>query len=201
MRSDAVAPRTKAHSYDLALRVAGQGFALTIRNRGIKVSSERIDWKIDGRADAARLDEIAEVHLQTGGSWQNPIALCRITFHDGATLTVSDVDKNGRKDEAVADTYGAFVRDLHGRLAKLDSGTRFTAGYSQTQFHVIAACAVLLGAMAIGIPVVVFLFKPRVELFLLLGTGLALTVPLFTMLLKNSPRSYEPTCIPPELLP
>jgi hypothetical protein len=45
------------------------------------------------------------------------------------------------------------------------------------------------------------LFKPKVELFLLLGGGLALTVPLFTMLLKNSPRSYEPTCIPSELLP
>jgi hypothetical protein len=196
-----VAP-AEAH-YDLALRVKGQGLALTIRNRGVTLSDERIDWTFEGRADAARLDSIVEVHLQTGGAWmeEGPAAMCRITFRDGYTLTISDVDKSGFKDAAQADAYRGFVHDLHARLAKQGSTARFTAGYGATQFHVIAICAVLLGAMGIGIPVVLFLMRPEFEILFVLFGGLALTVPLFTMLFKNSPRSYAPTQIPTELLP
>jgi hypothetical protein len=196
-------PRADTRSYDLALQVKGQGFTWTIRNRGITLGDERLDWVIDGRADAARLDSIVEVHLQTGGAWieEGPAAMCRIAFRDGYTLIVSDVDKAGIKDEAQAGPYRGFVRDLHARLVKLRSAARFTAGYGKTQFQVIAACAVLLGAMGIGIPVVALFFRPEVEILAVLGGGLALTVPLFTMLLKNSPRSYEPTDVPSELLP
>jgi len=196
-----VAP-AEAH-YDLALRVKGQGLALTIRNRGVTLSDERIDWTFEGRADAARLDAIVEVHLQTGAAWMEdgPAAMCRITFRDGYTLMISDVDKSGVKDAAQAGAYRGFVRDLHARLAKFNSPARFTAGYGATQFHVIAICAVLLGAMGIGIPVVLFLVRPEFEILFVLFGGLALTIPLFTMLFKNSPRSYEPTQIPTELLP
>src|SRR5581483_1154608 len=97
--------------------------------------------------------------------------------------------------------YRGFVRDLHARLAKLGSTARFTAGYGTTQFHVIALCAIALGAMGIGIPVVLFFLRPSLEIVLLLFGGIGLTVPLFTMLFKNSPRAYEPTRIPTELLP
>src|SRR5262249_41364008 len=132
---------------------------------------------------------------------EGPIAMCRITFRDGYTLIVSDVDRAGLKDETRAGIYRVFVRDLHGRLAALGSTARFTAGYSAIQFHVITVCALLLGAMGIGIPVVVFFIRPDVEILLVLGGGIALTVPLFTMLMKNSPRSYDPKHFPGELLP
>ena len=190
-------------AYDLALRLKGQGFALTIRNRGVTLSDERLDWTFDGRADAARLDSIAQVHLQTGGAWMEEglIAMCRITFRDGRTLSVSDVDQAGLKDDARAGTYCAFVRDLHGRLARLDSTARFTAGYGEVQFRVIAICAALLGAIGIGIPLVALLFRPNLEILLMLGGGIALTVPLFTMLMKNAPRSYDLRHFPIELLP
>src|SRR5205807_9247545 len=101
----------------------------------------------------------------------------------------------------MSDLYGAFVRDLHGRLVTQNSSARFTAGYSQTQFQVVTVCAILLGAILIGGPVVVLFLRPAVELIVLLGIGIAFAVPLFTMLLKNSPRSYEPSRIPTELLP
>ena len=189
--------------YDLALRGTDQGFALTIRNRGVTLSDERLDWTIDGRADAARHDSITEVQLQTGGAWlvDGPSAMCRITFRDGYTLMVSDAGKNGFRDAAAAAPYRAFVRDLHERLLKLNSTARFVAGYGNARFHVVAICATLLGAMAIGVPVVAFLFRPAIDILFVLATGFAFTMPLFTMLLKNSPRSYDPVRIPSELLP
>lgn len=196
-------PQADSRAYDLALQVKGQGFAFTIRNRGITLSDDRLDWVFEGRADAARLDNIAQVHLQTGGAWmeEGPAAMCRITFRDGYTLIISDVDKVGFKDDTRAGIYRAFVRDLHGRLVKLGGAARFTAGYSETQFRVIAVCALLLGAIGVGIPVVAFFFRPEVEILLVLAGGIVLTVPLFTMLIKNSPRSYDPRHFPAELLP
>jgi hypothetical protein len=196
-------PQNNPLTYDLALQVRGCGVAWTIRNRGITLSDERIDWAIDGRADAARLDSIVEVTLRTGGAWieEGPTATCQIAFRDGYALIVSDANTAGFKDEAQARPYRDFVRDLHARLARCRTTARFTAGYGRTQFQVIAALAVLLAAMGIGIPVVLFFARPSLEILLLLGGGIGLTVPLFTMLLKNSPRSYEPTRIPAELLP
>ena len=204
MTSTSEAPQTNPRSYELALRGKGQAFAFTIRNRGITVSDERLDWVIDGRADAARLDSISEVQLRTGGAWteeEGPSAMCNIIFRDGYTLMVSDADKNGFRDEAAAGPYRAFVYHLHDRLVKLNVAARFTAGYGQTQFGVVAVCAIVLGAIGIGIPIVALLFRPELEILLTLGGGLALTIPLFTMLLKNSPRSYDPRQIPTELLP
>ncbi|MBV8837635.1 MAG: hypothetical protein JO000_13935 [Alphaproteobacteria bacterium] len=196
-------PQTDATYFDLALHAKGQGFALTTRNRGVTLSDERLDWVFEGRADAVRLDAIVAVHLQTGGAWteEAPVAMCRITFRDGYTLTVSDADKAGFKDDVQALAYRGFVRDLHARLAHLNSTVRFTAGYGATQFQVIALCALLLGAMGFGIPVVLFFIRPDLEILLVLFGGLGLSVPLFTMLFKNSPRRYEPTHIPTELLP
>jgi hypothetical protein len=202
--STSEAPQANPRSYELALRGKGQAFAFTIRNRGITLSDDRLDWTIDGRADAARLDSIGEVQLRTGGGWtgdDGPSAMCSIIFRDGYTLMVSDADKNGFRDRPAAGPYRAFVYDLHDRLVKLDVAARFTAGYRQTQFGVVAVCAIILGAIGIGIPVVALFFRPEFEILLTLGGGLALTIPLFTMVLKNSPRSYDPRQIPTELLP
>jgi hypothetical protein len=195
-------PQSNPQTYDLALRGKGQGFALTIRNRGITVSDERLDWSIDGRADAARLDSIVEVQLQTG-AWveDGPTAMCRITFRDGYVLTVSDTDRNGFRDAAAAVPYRAFVRDLHARLMQLNVAARYVAGYAPTRFNVAVVCAVLLGAIGVGIPAFFFLVHPDIEIVFLLVAGVAFTVPLFTMLRKNSPREYVPTRIPAELLP
>ena len=86
--ADATAtPQANAAYYDLALQVKGQGFALTLHNRGITLSDARIDWVFEARADAARLDAVVALHLQTGGAWvdEAPPAMCRITLREGYT--------------------------------------------------------------------------------------------------------------------
>src|SRR5262245_25367922 len=143
-------PQAHPRRYELALR-AGQGLVFSFRDHGVVLSDERLDWMIGERPDAARLDSVVEVHLQTGGSWTSPIARCRLTFKDGFTLTVMDSDKAGFKDDERAATYRAFVRDLHARLVAQKTAARFTSGYTRTQFHVVALAALCLAAIGIGI--------------------------------------------------
>ena len=187
------------HRYDLAVRGTGQGFSLT-QNFGVTLSDERLGWDIAGKHDSGHLESVTAVHLQTGGGWASPIATCRITFTDDFALTVSDTDRLGRKDDGQAETYRAFVRELHRRLAAMNSTAECTAGYDSSTYQVIKLCAVLLGLIAIGIPIAVMFVRPEIELLFVLIGGLAFIVPLFTMLVKNAPQRYEPAKFPEEWL-
>ena len=145
-------------------------------------------------------DSIEAVHLQTGGSWQAPLATCRITFCDGMNLLVISGNSLGTRDDERADIYCAFVDDLHRRLAAMNSTASFTAGYTETRYRVVFACGLLLAAMFLGIPLVVLFIKPDAQLVLLFVIGAAFLWPLWMMLRKNAPRSYTPAHPPNDLL-
>lgn len=194
--------RGSARAYGLALHSSRQGVVFMLRDRGITVADDRLDWEIGGRPDAVLLASIAEVNLRTGGYWMSPIAQCRITFRDGFVLTVSDADPAGARDDAKRQRYRAFVRDLHRRLAALPSlQIRYVTGYTSIQFHAMALCALFFIGMCIGVPITVFFIEPDAELVLLLVFGVSLVWPLLRMLHYNSPGSYEPQQIPTEVLP
>jgi tetrahydromethanopterin S-methyltransferase subunit F len=184
-------PQKNPRRYDVYFR-DGNILGLRLADHGITISDARIDWVADGRRDRGRLDSIEAVHLQTGGAWQNPLATCRITFCDGMTLLVIDGDSRGARNDEQSDIYGAFVDDLHHRLAAINSTASFTAGYTETGYRVVFACGLLLAAMFLGIPLVLLFIKPGAQLIVLLVIGAAFLWPLWTMLRKNAPRSYTP---------
>jgi hypothetical protein len=193
-------PQENARSYDVNFRADGGWFTLRLANHGITVSDARIDWVADGRPDAARLDSIVAVHLQTGGTWQDPIAICRITFRDGMKLLVIGGNSLGTGDAGQASLYRAFVHDLHRRLAARNSTASFTAGYTATRYRAAFACGLLLTAMFLGIPLVVLFIHPEAQLVLLFMSGAIFLSPLWLMLRKNAPRSYTPAQLPNDLL-
>ena len=193
-------PQENPRSYDVYFRADGRIFGLRLANHGITISDARIDWVSDGRPDAARLDSIVAVHLQTGGAWQNPLATCRITFRGGRTLLVIGGNSLGTSDAGQASLYRAFAYDLHRRLAAMNSIASFTAGYTEARYRVAFFCGLLLAAMFLGIPLVVLFIKPEAQLILLFMTGAAFLWPLWLMLQKNAPRSYLPSHLPNDLL-
>jgi hypothetical protein len=194
--------RDTARAYDLALTTNRQTVVFLLRDHGITVADDRLDWEIGGTPDAALLTSIVEVNLRNGGSWTHPIAQCRIRFKDGFILTVSNATSTGYPDDAKRLLYREFVHDLHRRLATLPNlQARFTSGYSKSQFHVLSLCALVVVAIGIGTPVVVFLVSPHMKLALVLIAVVGLAVPLLRMLHDNSPGTYEPPAIPRELLP
>src|SRR4051812_9237578 len=62
-------PQENPRNYDVYFRADGGWFSLRLADHGITLSDARIDWVADGQSDAARLDSIVAVHLQTGGTW------------------------------------------------------------------------------------------------------------------------------------
>ena len=193
-------PQENPRSYDVYFRADGGWFSLRLADHGITLSDARIDWVSDGRPDAARLDSIVAVHLQTGGTWQDPIAICKITLRDGLDLLVIGGNSLGTGDAGQASLYRAFVHDLHGRLAATNSTASFTAGYTETRYRAAFACGILLAAMFLGIPLAVLFIHPEAQLVLLFMSGAIFLWPLWLMLQKNAPRRYTLAQLPNELL-
>jgi hypothetical protein len=197
-----VGAREDTRAYDLALQSNRQRLAFGVRTRRITLAGDRLDWEIDDQPDAALLASIVEINLRTGGSWNHPVAQCRIRFKDGFILIVSDAATTGYPDEAKRSIYREFVHDLHRRLTALpDLQARFVTGVTKRQFHVIALGALFFLAIGVGVPIAVLFLAPGWELVLLLITGVAFVWPLLRMLHYNSPGTYDPRKLPTELAP
>jgi hypothetical protein len=193
--------RSTARVFDLALQSSRQGLTFGLNNHGITLADDRLDWTIGGTPDAALLASIVAINLRSGGSWQSPLAQCRITFRDGFVLTVSDAAWSGYKDESKGAAYRDFVHDLHRRLAALpDARVDYTSGFTKTQFHVGAAGALFFVALCF-VPLIALLVRPDLEYVYVFFAAGALTWPLLRMLYNNSPGTYDPRQIPPQILP
>jgi hypothetical protein len=193
--------RSTARVYDLALQSSRQGLAFGLNNHGITLADDRLDWTIGGTPDAALLASIVAINLRSGGSWQSPLAQCRITFKDGFVLTVSDAAWSGHKDDSKQAIYRQFVHDLHFRLAALpDVRIFYTSGFSRTQFHVVSLCALFFVALCF-VPLVALFVRPDLEYVYVFFAAGAFTWPLLRVLYNNSPGTYDPAQVPPEVLP
>jgi hypothetical protein len=190
-----------ATEHDVYLQTGNTGFYFRNRNRGVTLSAGRIDWTAEGASDGAPLDHIVSVHLQSGGDWRHALRQCRIRFADGFFLMVTDANDKGLPDPAQAPIYRGFVRDLHARLAAAAPGAvRFTAGYTGGRNHVIMACAIVLGLIGVGLPLMMVLITGEIRALAAAMAGGMLCWRLVRMLEANAPRSYQPNAVPQELL-
>jgi hypothetical protein len=169
-----------------------------LHDPGITLRESRIAWHEDGARHQAKLADIASVHLQTGGDWQNPIARCDIGFTDGRVLHVSDATAGGVPNEASRAIYRDFLRNLHDRLA--GARVSFTAGYSQARCRVVLVAAILLGLILVATPLVLLLITDETSMLYPLFVGAMLALPLARMVKANAPRPYAPDAVPDELM-
>ena len=192
-------PKTKR--YALFVRLAGAGFAWKFKDCGVTISNESIAWALDGEPYETGLSNIAEVHLQTNAVGQDIIAICRLRFREGPELLVLSAGANGLYDDGQAALYGAFVRDLHRRLATLpDAQIVFAAGYTSARRT--------LGIVLIGVSVAFFLIMPTALLVILreislipaLYFGVLLIWPLYGLVSTNEPQTYDPRALPASLI-
>jgi hypothetical protein len=190
-----------ATAYDVYLQTGNTGFYVRNRNRGVTLSGDRIDWFAEGASAGAPLDSIVSVHLQSGGNWRHALRQCRIRFADGFFLMITDGNDKGLPDPAQAPIYRDCVRDLHARLAAAGPGAiRFSAGYTGGRYHVIMACAILLGLIGVGLPLMMVLITGEIRALVAALGGGALCWRLVQMMEANAPRSYRPDALPHELL-
>lgn len=199
--SSADMPGEAERSYDLTISTSRSTILLVNRNRGVTLMGDRIAWTYAGADDAALFSSIRSVHLQASGSWQNPIAACRVTFADRYKLEVTDADSLGYPDSERHQLWLDFVHDLHARLsASGNTAIKYTTGFQGHRYPVTIALAILLGIITIIVPFFAMIaFASLSPLPALLG-GCALLWPLYRMIEKNAPKTYDPDRPPARLL-
>jgi hypothetical protein len=190
-----------ATSHAVYLMTGNTGLHFRNENCGVTLSADRIDWIAEGAPGRAALTDIVSVHLQSGGDWTKAVRHCRIRFADGSFLLVTNGDDRGLADQAQTPIYRAFVRDLHARLVAAGRDTvRFSAGYTQGRYYVIVCCAILLGLIGVGLPLIIVLIQRDLRALTAAVAGGMLCWRLVPMIEANTPRSYQPSALPHELL-
>lgn len=189
-------------TYDLYLRPGKSRFYFKNGDCGITLTPERINWIADGRNDGAPFANIRSVQMESGGAGKNATNACVITFADRYTLTVTDANAYGAADGEQTPAYRAFVQDLHKRLIATGAAKTiaFTSGYHGTRYYVVMTCAVVLGIMAVPLPLVLWLMTGESKaLFLMIGGGWMMW-PMIRMINNNAPKTYDPRWPPGELM-
>lgn len=188
-------------SYDLFIRTSKTIFNFVNRNRGVTLADDRIAWSYGGKPDAALFSSIRSVHLQTAGSWESPVAICRITFADRYELIVTDANVTGYPDPERQQPWHDFVHDFHARMAASgNTSVRYTAGLQGHRYPVVIGAAIFLGVLFVIVPFFAMLWLQSPAPATAMLAGAALIWPLFKMIQKNAPTTYDPAHLPKDLL-
>jgi hypothetical protein len=212
-------------SYDLSFSTGDRRFFWRNPNHGVSLQAGKLGWSSGGAKHSRALKDIDAVNLQSGGTWQDPIARCEIAFQDGTRLVVSSANDRGVGSAARAGLYRDFVRALHEALREGGSKhVRFSAGYGEARYRVVLVCAALLGLMLVVLPFGLWILAlnctptpadcgidspvcvPAREcpepghVFLLILTSALFLWPLYRMVKANAPRDYSADAPPEDLL-
>ena len=198
--SDHAASKSERDTFDLHTSGAGG------RGRGITVEDTALAWHCGGQPRRRIFDDITTVRIGVNLiSGDLPTADCDITFADGERLRLMMVAYTW-KDMKYAEYRGFVLRFFE----RLDAAQRariiFCAGPSAPirmwWIIISAGClAMVLGVMVFGV------FSGWVgqeggwlflSVFVLLAAAMAVW---FVLALKSSPQTFDPTAVPPRVLP
>ncbi len=189
--------------HDLFLREGAGRFYWKLDNQGVLLSDDTLRWEHDGMPRERAFTDILSIRLQTAHVHKSgDIGVCQITFRDGLILTLQSSDARGYADDARAQAYAGFVRDLHARLmAFRPRDIRYLAGNSERWHMLGIAVLVVAGLFFVGLPLALFLYVRSWEVLGILATGAAFVWPVARVVQRNAPRDYAPTHVPDEMLP
>ena len=189
-------------SYPLCFRDTEGRFILRYKYEGITLHSDGMEWTAETRA-AQRYADIDAISLTTGYiARSGAIASCSIRFRDFSYLSVTSTNRFGTPDDGRNETYGAFIRDLHGRLSEADRRRiNFHAGSTAGKQSFGQAVFVIAAAFFIALPLVLFFITGEWKALGLMFAGGVLVVPLWRTLRKNEPRMYDPLHLDDDVFP
>jgi hypothetical protein len=187
-----------AAQYDLNIHDGEVTTVFRLRDSGIRLAGDGIDWRIGGEARRAALSDIRAIRLTTEvETARGPVGVtsCQIRFRWGNAVTV--FGGNSRSADA-ADRrarYESFVAELHRRLRPDDRARiGFTAGYGGARFYLLLFAAVFFSLLwiAAAVGTLLGLAPRRIGAVIALSAGAVMTVGLFRLLQLNAPHVYDP---------
>jgi hypothetical protein len=190
--------------YDLYFREGpGGGFVWRNRDSGVTLSPTGMEWRSRGQQRFTDWSTIHQIRVQTGHIPKSGyFGSCEVTFRNGRKLTVTSLDSWGSADTGRLDDYAEFLQDLHAHLGEADKKRiRFVAGMTEGRQIFGKVAAVIGGAFFVLLPLVLLLITGEIKaLFIMLG-GAAFIFPVFRVMKRNEPRTYNPDHLDDDLFP
>lgn len=188
--------RSDAATYACFPRLGGAGVRL-------ELAPPVLEYAVGPKEGRLALAEVTSVTLRfLPAKFANHSFEIELSGRDGTRLKTgssSRISLTGVRDQGA--DYAAFVRALHGALAKAGSGASFIGGYGPWRFALMVA----VGLAALAGLAAVLGFALREEqwsMALFLGVMGAFVVwPTAQMIWRNRPVRYTPDAIPAHLLP
>jgi len=202
--SAAPAPaRLHERHYNLMTREGTLFDHLTFDKQGITLDDEGLAWHCDGAEHSSPYSDIAGIRLEMGiVQGIGNLYTCRIQFRDDLVFYVVSTAGSGEKPGDRDAAYRDFVRDLHARIPPKDrTNIDFHAGNSAGRQMFGMITLVVATLFFIVMPLVLLLITRELSMVWALVVGSGLVIPLYRVLGRNTPRSYNPSRIPAELIP
>ena len=191
-------PDFPAAEYDLNIHDGEVTTAFRLRDSGIRLVGDGIDWRIGGDARRATLSDTRAIRLTTEvETARGPVGAtsCQIRFRSGSAVTVYGGNSLSPDAADRRARYETFVAELHRRLGPDDRARiSFVAGYGGARFYFLLVAAAVSAVFWVAATVATLLgFAPRpIRIAIALSIGAVLTVGLFRLLQLNAPHTYDP---------
>jgi hypothetical protein len=203
MDSSPLTSEIPAAEYKLFVRNGVRRFYLRNTNEGIYLSPKGVGWFIDGTSYTRDWHEIAAVnpvvaHIPKNG----PIGTCRISFTDGAVLSVLSASKWGHSDDDRNVEYGRFLQDFH-RVIPVErrNAIRFETGFGKGHHIAMTVVLIVAGLFFVALPLGLAIYFRELQALLITAAGAAFVYPVFRSVEAGYPASYDPDQVPPDLFP
>jgi hypothetical protein len=188
-----------AVEYDLNIHDGEVLTVFRLRDSGIRLVGNEIEWRIGGVERRAALSDIRAIRLTSEvETSRRPMGAtsCQIRFSGGSAVTVFGGNSLSPDAAERRARYEAFVAELHRRLAPDDRAhINFIAGYGGPRFYFLLVAAVAGAVLWVSMAVLMLLgFAPfRLGAAVSLSIGAVMTFGLFRLLQLNAPHVYDPS--------
>jgi hypothetical protein len=201
--SASVPAEIPAAEYKLFVRAGALRFYLRNTNEGVYLSPKGIGWFIDGTSYTRDWDEIAVVNLTAMHiPKQGPSGVCKLTFTDGSVLSILSASKWGSSDAERNVEYGRFLTDFHRVIpAPVRGKIRFETGVGAGRHTGMTVAFVIAVAFFVVLPLGLTLYFREWEGLFIALAGAGFVTPLYFMMRKAKPATYDPNQVPPDHYP
>ena len=182
--------------YQYRPRMLGSDYAF-------RLTADSLEWNVAGHAGRAAYPMISRIRLgYRPSNFGAQRFVAEIWTRNGPRLDIASASNRSLvATEDHGPAYGAFIRELHRRIAAAGGECRFEAGVAAWRWWPMAAVGL---ATALGFGFIAFSAITGGDLgasALILGLIGLLGWQMVPLILRNRPRRYDPRLIPGDVLP
>jgi hypothetical protein len=188
--------------YDLALRMGPRRFYWRLPYAGVWLRPDRMEWAAGTKFERKYAD-LRSIHLSQGYVPRSgTIASSAITFRNGDLLTVTSATDRGLSDDGRIQIYRDFLLDLHARLSDDDRKCiAFTSGNSGALQMFGKITMVVATLFFVVLPLGLLIFTRDLQALYITGVGAFFVFPMWKVIRRNEPRTYDSRRLDEDLLP